>query len=253
MAPAPTLGTGDMITMIQRAAKDPDVDVAKMERLLAMAERMDDRKAQRLYNEAFAKLQQHMPKIQKTKSVESKGKLLYKYADFEHIMDQVQPLLSQYGFSVSFESGVIGSGADARVTQACIIRHAEGHIEKNQPFAARIGSGPPNSSASQGDGAASTYAKRFALCNALNIVIEQDTDGRAVGEAISLEEAGNYRARVKACGINEIFFLQFAQVVLSENATMGEIAEGYSRIGTSICPQLNKMLESKEKKKAPAA
>lgn len=219
------------------------------EKMLALLERMDAKKAEREFNADFASLQQHMPTIQAMKNVESKGKLLYTYAPFRDIMAQLQPFLTTYGFSVSF---IPGRAADC-VTEACVVRHKGGHKETFPPFSVRVGSGPPNSSPAQADGAAAEYAKRLALSNAFNIVVIKDTDARVMGEEITQEQAGQYRERVKACGINELFFLQFAQVVLDESANPGQIAEGYQRIHTSICPALERLLKTREAKKAQPA
>lgn len=184
--------------------------VSVVERLVALQERMDAKAAEREFAAAFVKLQDDMPNIPKTKAVPGKepGSIRYKYAPFEDIMESVKPVLQANGFTVSFSMSV----SEGRVVQECTLTHTGGHSRKNQ-FMARIGNGPPHSSEAQGDGAASTYAKRFALCDALNIVIESDTDGadaRKEGSKLSFEQASFLREQVAETGADEAKFLKLA-------------------------------------------
>lgn len=79
----------------------------------------------------------------------------------------------------------------------------------------------------QGDGAASTYAKRFALCNAFNIVIERDTDAalgtdaRAEGEIISPEQVATLREQIEEAQWHEAGFLKLAGVEKLEDVRSG--------------------------------
>jgi hypothetical protein len=183
--------------------------VGVVERLVALAERQEARQAEKDFNAAFNALQAEMPSVVADREVPDKqGNLKYKFAAFEDIMAQVKPLLLKHGFSVSFSMDF----RDGRVIQQCTLSHSGGHSRTNT-FMARPGSGPPGSSEAQGDGAASTYAKRFALCNALNIVVERDTDGadaRNEGKPISADQALCLRDLVKQTKSNESAFLKFA-------------------------------------------
>jgi hypothetical protein len=200
----------DMLDVIQRAARDPSVDMDKMERLLAMAERLQAKDAEKQFASAFVALQSEMPPIQASKSVPDKyGNIKYKFAPYESIMETLQPLLKKHGFTLAFSTNY----NEGRVVQTCTVMHVGGHSRTNQ-FMARIGSGPPGSSEAQGDGAASTYAKRFAVCNAFNIITEQDSDGkddaRSDGEPISKDKAAYLRELVHETKSNEAQFFLFA-------------------------------------------
>jgi len=191
-------------------------NVAAFTELVKLSEHMEDRGAAREFAQAFVKLQAEMPKVNATKVVPNNdGSPRYKFAPFEDIMRQVAPHLQANGFTVSFSNRYDGN----RLIETCTLRHVSGHSEKND-FAVRIGSGPPKATETQADGAAATYAKRFALCDALNIVIEHlDTDARNEGGAITPEQASELEHRVAMSNSDRAAFLKFAQA-----ATFNEIA-----------------------------
>jgi hypothetical protein len=207
-------------------------NVKALEALVGLKERMDERDAKRAFAEAFVALQSEMPTVAAKKAVpNANGSVRYTYAPFADIMAQVQPVLKRCGFAVSFSTE---SEDDKRVVMLCTLSHIGGHSQTTR-FAARIGKGPPGSSESQGDGAASTYAKRFALCNALNIVIGDDNDARAEGnlETITSDEAKEFSKRCIALGVDSVKFLAFAK------------AETFEQIQASRFTELDAILKKK--------
>lgn len=182
-------------------------NVAALGQLCALQERMQDKQAEREFAAAFVKLQSEMPKVTAMKPVlNNNGTLRYTFAPYEDIMRQVQPSLVSNGFTVTFDNKIDGD----RVTVVCTLMHTSGHSRSNS-FTARIGKGPPGSSESQADGSANTYAKRFALCNALNIVIEKDDDARAVSSGPLLPATvKELRDRLTAVNGDEKKFLAMA-------------------------------------------
>ena len=189
--------------------------------------------AERQFAAAFVALQNEMPKVQATNPVPDKhGNIKYHFAAFEDIMRQVQPYLQKHGFSVSFSMRF----EQTRVIQTCTLQHKGGHKKSNE-FAARVGGGPPGSNESQADGAASTYAKRFALTDALNIVVEKmDNDARAEGGFISPEKADELERRLKMVNGDVKKFLAFAD------------AESFTTIRTGRLDVLEENLEKLERR-----
>lgn len=185
--PTQEITVGGMLqAAIAGGVSKENVDV--LEKLMNLYERDQARRAEMAFNAAFVALQAEMPKVKAVKPVPDRdGNIKYFFAPYEEIDAQVRPFLQKHGFSTSFSQ----SYTDGRVSQTCILRHAAGHKQENT-FSVRIGKGPPGSSEAQGDGAASTYAKRHAFCNALDIVIDNDTDGKSeiadIGEAISRDQ-----------------------------------------------------------------
>jgi len=181
--------------------------VGALEKLVGLYERMEDKKAERAFAAAFVSLQAEMPNVQATKAVPNNdGSIRYRFAPFEDLMEQVAPMLQKHGFTVSFSSKF----EEGRIISTCTLQHIEGHKRTND-FAVRVGKGPPGSSESQGDGAAASYAKRFALVEALNIVVSHlDNDARLEGGPVSKEQAFELERRVQETNSSMEAFLKFA-------------------------------------------
>ena len=119
----------------------------------------------------------------------------------------------------------------------CTLRHVGGFSQSNE-FAVRIGGGPPGATETQADGAAKTYAKRGALCDALNIVVEHDDDARMIGQAIGAALAKDLEDRVKKVGADREAFLKYAG------------ATKFEEISDERWPVLDELLTRKEQAKA---
>lgn len=195
-------------TMVEKGITGESV--AAFGQLVALKERMDAKQAEKEFATDFIALQREIPKVKATKAVPGKGDTIkYHFAPYEEIMDAVQPLLEKHGFAVTFGSR-FESTPPPRMVATCTLVHRGGHSKSNE-FGARVGDGPPGASPAQADGAASTYAKRFALCNALNIRTEGlDDDARLVGAPITGEFADAIRKRVEYLKMDEAVFFKLA-------------------------------------------
>jgi hypothetical protein len=215
--------------------------VAVLDSLANLHERMQAKQAERDFNAAFAKFQSEMPPVEATQAVPNKdGSVRYKFAPFPELMEKIKPILIANGFSISFSARV----DDRRIAAICTLRHISGHSQTNE-FAVRIGQGPPGSSETQADGAAKTYAKRGALCDALNIVVDHDDDARMIGKPIGKALGEELQARVKALGekVDEQRFLAFAGVACSNPAK----PEDYYEISDGRYEALDALLGRKER------
>lgn len=193
---------------VQGGITKENVEVVK--ELVAMQKQMRDEEAQRDFAAAFAKLQAECAPVKASKAVPGNdGTIRYCYAPYEAIMKEVAPLLKTHGFAVTFDTDIV----EGRVIATCTLMHTSGHSKSNK-FAARIGSGPPKASEAQSDGAATTYAKRFALCAALNIVVEgidNDAKGQDL-EPITEQESVELQEWCEQTGADKAKFLKFAGV-----------------------------------------
>jgi hypothetical protein len=234
---APAINVAQVLEAAVRGGVNAE-NVAVVKELVGLQERMEAREAEKAFARAFNALQSEMPAIQAQRPVKNNdGSLRYKFAPYEDIMEQVRPLLLKHGFTVSFSL----SFSEGRVTQKCTLTHLDGHSRSNE-YSVRIGKGPPGSSESQADGAAGTYAKRHALCDALNIVIEKDSDGipsdaRDIGAPISKDKIQYLREQLAEAGGTEDGLLKLAGVTKMEE------------IGEAVYPVLVRALELRKKSK----
>lgn len=181
-------------------------NVAALEKMCDLYERMEAKKAERDFANDFNALMSEMPRIDATKPVPNNdGTVRYHFAPLEEIDKQLRPLALKHGFTYSFAEGEHSEG---RITKMCIVQHSSGHKKENR-FTVRI-SAPPKSNDSQADSSTHSYAKRGALCDAFGIIIDHDDDARMIGKLIGTALAEDLQARVKACGADEEAFLKFA-------------------------------------------
>lgn len=163
-----------IIQVIERAAMNPNVDIDKMERLLQMQERIMERNARAAYASAFSLMQPELPEIPE----HGKGHGNITYALWEDINDLVKPVLSRFGFGISFQTGRDGPN----VTVTAILTHREGHSEQTTMLLPVDTSGSKNPV--QAIGSSTAYGKRYTASALLNLTSRfEDDDGKASGVA----------------------------------------------------------------------
>src|SRR5439155_4174049 len=114
----------DFLSVLDRALSNPAVTVEVIERMLAVQERIvaDQRKI--AFMEAMARLQARLPQISKYGQAKNS-----KFAKLEDIDVIIRPLLSQEGFSLSFDET---AHTDKTVTFMARISHQAGHSEEKR-------------------------------------------------------------------------------------------------------------------------
>ncbi len=206
-------------------------NVSALESLVGLYDRMQAKSAEREFASALAELQGETIRVQATKAVDVKnGVPRYTFAPYEEIMRTVQPMLTRHGFSVTFDTKIDGD----RLYSVCTLTHKAGHSRSNQ-FAVRFGK-PPGSSDAQGDMSTKSYAKRGALCDALNISIDHDDDARMIGKPIGKAMGEDLETRVMRVGSDVTAFLKYAG------------AERFEDISDDRYPVLDELLKRKEAK-----
>jgi hypothetical protein len=198
------------LEVIAAAARDPQVDVVKMQQLLEMRERIMAKEAEIAFNEAMARLQPNLPRIQKTRAIMVKGQLRSKYAALEDIDAQIRPFLLEEGFAVSYSSE---PAADKNTKIILTLRHRQGHKEQYSvtlPF-----DQSEYRTQIQSQKSTLSFGERTVLCMALNIItVDEDDDGEASGY-ITEEQINKIRDimfAMKMTPAMEKAFFSFAQV-----------------------------------------
>jgi hypothetical protein len=161
--------------LVERLASDPNVDVAKLERLIAMNERAQDRNARDLFNQAFVKMATDIPEITEKGQITNKdGNVQSLFARFEDIQRVVKPILQRHGFALSFRC----EWPDKKTVKVIgVLSHDAGHARESEFMSDADPSGSKN--AIQGLGSAVSYGRRYTTIDLLNITSRgQDDDGQ---------------------------------------------------------------------------
>lgn len=175
------------------------IDTDKIGKLMEMQANWEDRQARQKFNEALAAFQAQMPPVFKGRQ-ESTGK--YRYAAYEDIMKVARPILREHGLAVSFSQ----IEDENTLTITCRIAHIAGHstetpftLPKDGPIKRKDGSNV--TSMAQAQGSANSYAKRYCLCNALDIVVtgEDDDGAGAMLHTLNEEQALEVEKRLIEC------------------------------------------------------
>ena len=172
LAPAGRPQLDPLLQMIARASRDPKVDVEKLERMMGMLERREDKAKEMEFNAAMAAAKGDFETIVKNRVV-AFGKTNYRYEDLASVLDAVEPALKANGLNVRFTAEQPAPGK-LRVT--CIITHSGGHKEMTSLEAGDDTSGQKNPH--QAVGSAVTYLQRYTVKLALGLAASMDDDGR---------------------------------------------------------------------------
>lgn len=191
------------------AAMNPDIDADKMERMLAMYERMEARKAKVEFDEALAQMLPEIPEIGKTGSAMSGSKELYKFAKWDQMNRVLRPILQKHGFALTFrtqehEKGVLVTGVLSR----------GGHSETTSLLQS-LESASSAMNANQARGNAVSYGKRYTAAALLNIITtdEQDNDASGLsGDTLSEQQVEEILGLVKRLGGEHSVLLEWAKM-----------------------------------------
>ena len=184
----PELDVAPAVSMFERLAKDPTVDVEKLERLISMQERILHHQAKAEFDEAFARMQGEIPEINEEGQIIVNGELRSKYARNEDIQRVVKPILQRHGFSIRFRNEWLDGGKLLKTVG--ILTHRSGHSESDEFVAAADTSGSKN--AIQALGSTRHYGQRYTTVALLNIATRGDDDGQSSEQYKAPERPDGY-------------------------------------------------------------
>lgn len=167
--------------VIERLAANPSVDVAKLERIIELQERILRHTAEAAFNVSFAAMQPEIPVIIERKDGDG-GK--WTYAPLEDIVQPLRPVLAKHGFSLSHQT----EWPDANTVKVIgILMHRDGHSRRSEFQSAADKSGSKN--AIQALGSSVAYGKRYTTKDLLCIVTRHEDDDGASSEKHKQPEA----------------------------------------------------------------
>lgn len=243
-----------MVAMIERIVMDPSIPIDRLEQMLAMKERMEDRQRQQLredreheaktaYFASMSACQAELPVVTKNRrNTHTKSN----YADLAAIEEQAMPIIYKHGFGVSFQPD--GYNEIGELLIKWEISHAGGFVRNGIgaiPVDGAGSQGKVNKTGTQAFGSTATYGRRYLLCMLFNISTGDDRDGNRMptdddtGGTITDEQASEIRGLLekaefdieKACAlwkieaIPDIPAANFKDVVASLHRRIAVIAE----------------------------
>lgn len=186
-----------------------NVDVDKLERLLALYEREQATKARSEYFVALGKFQAEVPTIPRTREVHSRsGGTMYKFANLDDVIRVIRPVEQKHGFSHRFEYEETAEANGVKVT--CVVSHIGGHSERTTiPVPSTSGQ---NTNAAQNRGIEISYGERYALKGAYGLTTCDDNDVVGPVETITSEQANKLSELIMKTGTDESKLLAYCGI-----------------------------------------
>lgn len=169
-----------ILQVIQRAAADPQCDIEKMERLMAMHERMQDKQNESAFNLALAAAQAEMrPVGADARNSQTKSN----YATYAKLDKALRPIYTSHGLSLSFNSEPAGTDT---IRVLCYVSHAAGHTRTytlDMPADGKGAKGGDVMTKTHAVGSGASYGMRYLLKMIFNVAVgEDDDDGNSAGQ-----------------------------------------------------------------------
>jgi hypothetical protein len=193
-----------MLEVIERASRDPAVDVDKLERLLAMAERVRAAEREAEFAAAMNAVQSELRKVFARAENDSTGS---RYATFEDLDGEARPIYTKHGFSLQFNTADPPPSDVPMVRVTCDVVHRGGHkvhFMIDMPADGKGAKGGNVMTRTHATASAIQYGRRYLLRMIFNVVTtENDDDGNAAGSTpISENQAADLRALATEIGVN---------------------------------------------------
>jgi hypothetical protein len=168
---------GGMPSIIERAAKDPTIDIDKLQRLIDMQEVQDQRAADRIFNTALVDAEAEMQTIF---ADSNNPQTRSKYASYGRLDSTIRPIYTGHGLGISFNTEQVTPDV-LRVVGT--LSHREGGSRRFQidmPIDTKGARGNDVMTKTHATGSAYTYGKRYLLLGMFNLSVgEEDLDGNA--------------------------------------------------------------------------
>lgn len=174
------------VEMFERLATDPNASVEKIERLMALWERSQDKKAETAFNLAMAAAQKEMrPVAADAWNPSTKSK----YASYAALDRSLRPVYTSHGFALSFNTG---EAAPDWIRVLCDVTHDAGHTRTyrvDMPADGKGAKGGDVMTKTHAAGSAMSYGMRYLLKLIFNVAVgEDDDDGQRAGRTAPAAE-----------------------------------------------------------------
>lgn len=202
-----------VLHMIERAARDPAVDIDKLQQLMAMRERIEARTAEADFDKALTAAQAGMGRV-RTDSNNPQTKS--RYASYGALDAAMRPVYTGAGFALSFNTE---NPAPEIVRVLCRVSHQNGHSRTYQidmPADGKGAKGGDVMTKTHATGSAVSYGMRYLLKMIFNIAVsDKDDDGNAaanMGSSINEEQVGALTELIESVNADKAKFLRFFKI-----------------------------------------
>lgn len=235
-----------IIQMVERASRDPSVDLDKMERLIRMRKEMLSEEAERAFNKAMKATQAEMRPIS-ANATNSQTKS--HYATYDQLDRALRPIYTAHGFSLSFDEGDTPKTDQIRVL--CYVSHDDGHTRvyrKDMPADGKGAKGGDVMTKTHAAGAAASYGARYLLKGIFNVAVgEDDRDGnddhRSEAPPISREQMAELQDLIDQANLPIEKFCRSFKVASMAEVTTADLP----KIVTRIYERIAKLAAAKQK------
>jgi hypothetical protein len=188
-----------VLELIDRAARDPAVDPAKLTALFDLRERYEAKQAKLNFTAAFARMMLRMPRVEKDGTISlvkdgiCKGSI--PFGTWENVDAVIRPILAEFGFVLSFTT----AAAPGVIEMTGHLRHVDGH-EDTSALQLPPDKGPGRNEL-QAVHSSHSYGKRILSIDMLNIVFKGKDDAGRAAAFISEEQAMTIETAIKDTGM----------------------------------------------------
>jgi len=179
---------GTILAVIAKAAADPAVDVDKLERLMAMHERFESRKAEAAFAEAMTRAQSRIGRVAADRENAQTRSMYATYAALDRV---VRPIYTAEGFALSFDTSRDAPPEAVRVL--CYVSHKAGYSRTysvDMPADGKGAKGGDVMTKTHAAGSAMQYGMRYLLKLIFNIAIGKDDDGNGASAPLTDAQLG---------------------------------------------------------------
>lgn len=200
----------DPLALVQLAI-EKGADIDKLGRLFDLAERYEKAQAAIRFARAITKFQAACPRVKKERKAQIPGKdgkqgYGYSFANFEDVDRVAAPHLAANEIVVTFSTDHVANGTVPAIKTTCRVR--VGTHTEDTVLSVPVPQMTVNDT--QRYGAALSYAKRYAMCAALKIVVaDEDDDGQGLIERVNDGQIETLRAHLERTGTKEEAFLHW--------------------------------------------
>jgi hypothetical protein len=210
--PASASESGAFLAMIERAARDPNVNIANMRALMDMKKEVETDASRRAFNSAMALCQAEIKPVAKNAENRQTNS---RYSTLDAIDAAVSPIYTKHGFALSFDTGESNKPDCYRIL--CEVTHSDGFAKNYHADIPVDGAGikgVANKTATHAFVSTTSYGRRVLTMMIFNVTSRAglpDDDGNSAGgrvepETIGPEQLKKLNDRIADLGQNPIQF-----------------------------------------------